>query len=1205
VAYTRKIKAGLVPIDPSDFVGEQGIIFYNTDTGSQFLSDGVTPGGIPINVAGSGGGNGYTGSQGLAGATGSQGLTGATGPQGNPGPTGDNGATGATGPQGEMGFTGSQGTAGADGAPGPAGANGADGAPGTAGNDGAPGPQGDPGPAGANGAAGATGPRGLTGTQGVSVTLQGTKATINDLPLTGNPGDGWIVTTGDGLTHQDGSLWFWNIADSAWNDIGPIVGPQGDPGDIGATGPQGDPGPAGADGADGAPGTAGADGAPGTAGADGAPGQDGAPGADALWNWQGAYDAGPMYQDGDIVSYQGSTYRRNATGNSVVGEPPTNATYWQIVSQKGADGAAGVDANPDAVVNGVHNITLNATGDFIPNSDNLQDLGSPTNRFRHLYVGPGSVYIGSNVITESDTGGLVIPGLTKATGYYADGVDDEDEWGNNPVITGTVTVIDALRYQLLSGIGVPGPNHTPAIYTAEKQGNRIDEITVTNGGGGWTKGQADYARNNNMYATNVADAIDNFNAGDWVQIPFRVEVKAEDTEYEDIFGGSSDRLVSGDAEVVLSSNNDLTIPGVIKSTSGTSYIDPADNYVVLQTAQDVRWTFASDGELGLPEGGIITEGVVTGNPTIQLTPATPDVASQKLVIKGGGSYTASDNGIGLNWFIINPLVGDTVEIYVNSPDNANQTLYWWIYSDNTPDDIATPNSGTVILNNGGAGDFGFTVDSDDYEFTVRVSPINNQYIPANTGVETLVFNEAAPNVGDHHLHLTTGDLTETSIILGTDEHNVRTTAVGDIEINTYNYSEDVSNTWTFENRGALRIPAGGDIVNSSGQSVLGGNYSLPTASDSVLGGIKIGAGLSIDGNGVVTSSGSVTTVVRQDTPPNAGNGTLWFNTVEGRLYIKYSDAWVDAAPLMMPAPDTDIDVVSITFPDGSTQTTAYTSAVVGYTGSIGFTGSAGAQGVTGFTGSQGNTGATGVVGFTGSQGEIGAQGVTGFTGSAGNAGSVGTQGDVGFTGSAGSVGFTGSAGSAGTQGNVGFTGSAGSAGTQGDVGFTGSAGTFTGTTSLQINTSNTTVSTSTTTGALVVAGGAGIAGEVFVGGNVTAIAATATVTSTAASVGYMGVPQNERTGSYTLVIGDAGKQILMKAGGALTIPPNSSVPFPIGTTIDILSYGGTTTTISASPDSIFAAGAGATGTRTLGGFGWATLIKVDTTVWYIRGEGLT
>lgn len=74
MAYTRKIKAGLVPIDPSNFVGEQGIIFYNTDTGSLFLSDGVTPGGIPLNATGITGGNGYTGSQGNIGYTGSAGL---------------------------------------------------------------------------------------------------------------------------------------------------------------------------------------------------------------------------------------------------------------------------------------------------------------------------------------------------------------------------------------------------------------------------------------------------------------------------------------------------------------------------------------------------------------------------------------------------------------------------------------------------------------------------------------------------------------------------------------------------------------------------------------------------------------------------------------------------------------------------------------------------------------------------------------------------------------------------------------------------------------------------------------------------------------------------------------------------------------------------------------------------------------------------
>jgi hypothetical protein len=287
---------------------------------------------------------------------------------------------------------------------------------------------------------------------------------------------------------------------------------------------------------------------------------------------------------------------------------------------------------------------------------------------------------------------------------------------------------------------------------------------------------------------------------------------------------------------------------------GTLFTAPGGGNSLVNGAYTV--TLENDGTVTLPAGGTITEGYVTSNPTIQLTPASPDVASQKLVIKGGGSYNASDNGIGLNWYIIDPLVGDTVEIYVNSPDNADQTLYWWIYPEGAG--IASPESGTVILNGGGSGDFVFTVDSDDYEFTVRVSPESNNYDPA-TGVETQLFNSSAPTLdADHHLHLTTGDLTETSIFLGTDDHNVRTTVNGGIEITTPNTSNNVwqfgtdgsltvpgdirsegninievnltdstlsdstLRRWQFGEDGDLILPAGGDIKDSSGNSVLGG-----------------------------------------------------------------------------------------------------------------------------------------------------------------------------------------------------------------------------------------------------------------------------------------------------------------------------------------------------------------------------------------------
>jgi hypothetical protein len=139
-------------------------------------------------------------------------------------------------------------------------------------------------------------------------------------------------------------------------------------------------------------------------------------------------------------------------------------------------------------------------------------------------------------------------------------------------------------------------------------------------------------------------------------------------------GGSSDRLVNGELSVVLD----------------------------------------EDGGLTLPEGGTITEGVVTENPTIELTPAEPESASQKLVIKGGGSPPEQDE--------VTPEEGEE------------------------PTDL-------------------------------------------------------------YHLHLTTGDLQETSVFLGTDEHNVRTKTDGRVEITAHDYDKDISKVWKFGKTGALTLPA--------------------------------------------------------------------------------------------------------------------------------------------------------------------------------------------------------------------------------------------------------------------------------------------------------------------------------------------------------------------------------------------------------------
>ena len=110
------------------------------------------------------------------------------------------------------------------------------------------------------------------------------------------------------------------------------------------------------------------------------------------------------------------------------------------------------------------------------------------------------------------------------------------------------------------------------------------------------------------------------------------------------------------------------------------------------------------------------------------------------------------------------------------------------------------------------------------------------------------------------------------------------------------------------------------------------------------------------------------------------------------------------------------------------------------------------------------------------------------------------------------------------------------------------------------------------------------------------------------AVGYLIIPQNAQTGSYTLVLGDSGKSIFhATAAGAATytIPANGTVAYPIGTTISIINMSTNAVTISITTDTLYLAGTGLTGSRTLALYGVATATKMTSTTWIISGSGLT
>lgn len=124
------------------------------------------------------------------------------------------------------------------------------------------------------------------------------------------------------------------------------------------------------------------------------------------------------------------------------------------------------------------------------------------------------------------------------------------------------------------------------------------------------------------------------------------------------------------------------------------------------------------------------------------------------------------------------------------------------------------------------------------------------------------------------------------------------------------------------------------------------------------------------------------------------------------------------------------------------------------------------------------------------------------------------------------------------------------------------------------------------------------------------IETTGSITSSnlADAVGYKGVPINEQSAAYGLQLTDQGKSIVHPItdnnARTFTIPANGTVPFPVGTTITFINLINTVT-IAITTDTMYLAGSGATGSRTLAAYGMATAVKVSSTSWIISGNGLT
>jgi len=118
--------------------------------------------------------------------------------------------------------------------------------------------------------------------------------------------------------------------------------------------------------------------------------------------------------------------------------------------------------------------------------------------------------------------------------------------------------------------------------------------------------------------------------------------------------------------------------------------------------------------------------------------------------------------------------------------------------------------------------------------------------------------------------------------------------------------------------------------------------------------------------------------------------------------------------------------------------------------------------------------------------------------------------------------------------------------------------------------------------------------------------ANAVAATSASTAGYIGLPQISVSANTAILATHAGKHIYTTTTALThTIPANTNVAFEIGTTLTFITAPSVSLSIAITTDTMYLAGAGTTGTRTLAANGMATAVKTTGTTWIISGNGLT
>ena len=322
---------------------------------------------------------------------------------------------------------------------------------------------------------------------------------------------------------------------------------------------------------------------------------------------------------------------------------------------------------------------------------------------------------------QAGTTGVVIPGITRATSYIPEEINDTGD--QTHAFTTIPVVIDHTYYSILNGDYSPS-GYTEAEYAVTELDGEgfIDGIDIVSQGSGWDSTSANGAQNNNMWAYVGSDSnpFASFVNTDWIQIPFRVKIRAG--AVETIGGGNAntgnftfdaDTITNTGGMLLVTNRGTLAIgtqmetPGVAQhfhiAFDGSNSNPPASdlflgddyNYVklpgyYLNTATQYgielgtndrngggsnNWRFGTDGVLTFPDNTVQTTAytgqTTTGSGYVTTTSGITFVGYDAiLATPGTGTQYTSSLRTGIPSFL-------TVDESVTAPQHGFDSNGMW------------------------------------------------------------------------------------------------------------------------------------------------------------------------------------------------------------------------------------------------------------------------------------------------------------------------------------------------------------------------------------------------------------------------------------------------------------------------------------------------------------------------------------------------